>query len=148
MAGNHQIPPAPRGVELEGRAAVAALRDGAASTISRLSGRSGRVVVLGDTPQLPSDPLDCLSSNPEHILRCAVARSVAVEADWFDAEQSVATELGAGFVDIPALVCPADPCPMVIGRFLVFQDTNHVTPAYAEALSSRILGAIGPVPGS
>ena len=49
---------------------------------------------------------------------------------------------GATFIDPTSLLCFTDPCPSVIGRFLVYRDTHHMTATYARALASRLEAAM------
>ena len=86
--------------------------------------------------------MDCLSRNPDHILRCAVSRSSALDLDWYEAEREVAHSLSATFVDLAAWVCASDPCPLVVGRFLVFRDTNYLAWPFSWALASRLAAAL------
>jgi peptidoglycan/LPS O-acetylase OafA/YrhL len=142
MSSNHRAPPIVDGVVLQGSAAVAAMADGTARTIAALQPSGARVAVLGDTPQVPFDPADCLSSNAEHVLRCAMPRETALDPAWRAAEQAAAERVGATFVDTAAWICPSDPCPAVIGRFVVYADTNHLTRPFVTALTSRLDAAI------
>ena len=49
--------------------------DGLVSVLGEVQEASERVVLLGDTPHHPTDPLECLATN-ERIEACAVPRSV------------------------------------------------------------------------
>jgi peptidoglycan/LPS O-acetylase OafA/YrhL len=142
LSANHRHQPAVDGVGLDGAAAIAAAQAGASRTIATLQATGARVVVLGDTPQVFVDPADCLSSNPEHVLRCAVPREAAADPPWLDAERAAAEALGATFVDTAAWVCPTDPCPPIIGPYVVYADTNHLTRPFVDALTSRLDAAI------
>ena len=41
---------------------------------------------------------------------------------------------GATFVDPTAWACPTDPCPVVIGRYLVFRAQHHLATPFVTAL--------------
>ena len=69
----------------------------------------------------------------------------AVEGDWLEEQEGVAEAEGAAFVDPTPWVCPVDPCPAVIGRYLVYRDTHHLTTTYALALRNRLAASL-PVP--
>jgi hypothetical protein len=47
------------------------------------------------------------------------------------------------FVDPTPWMCATDPCPTVIGRFLIYRDTHHMTATYARGLA-RVLEAAFP----
>ncbi len=42
---------------------------------------------------------------------------------------------GATFVDPSDWLCPSEPCPVVIGRVLVYRDGHHMTTPFARALA-------------
>jgi hypothetical protein len=138
LAGNHHAPPLERGTVLSGDAAWAAMAGGVKTTIAAIQASGARVVVLADTPVVPFDPAECLSRNADHVLRCAVPREQALDLGWVAAERDAATEAGATFVDVNQWACASDPCPMVLGRYVVFANTNHLTPAFVQALASRL----------
>jgi hypothetical protein len=144
LSGNHRHPPLVDGVTLTGSDGWPALQAGAEGTISRLQAGGARVAVLADTPQIPYDPAECLSAHADHVIRCAVPREQAVEPGWIDAERAAAESLGATFVDVDAWICPTDPCPLVIGRYAVFADTNHITRTFVQGLTNRLEATLLP----
>jgi hypothetical protein len=129
-------------VVLDGDAAVAAMQDAAGRTISTLLAAGARVAVIGDTPQVPWDPADCLSSNADHVIRCALPKDDALDLTWLAAERAAAEALGATFVDSAAWICPSEPCPAIIGRYVVYADTNHLTRPFVTALTARLDAAL------
>ena len=140
LAGNHLLEPA----DGDGDAAHARelMLDGASRTIARLRSSGSRVAVLGDTPHLAVEPVDCLSRNPDHTIVCAVDRAVLFDEDWLAGERERTIAGGATFVDTTSWLCPSEPCPMVIGRYLVYRDTNHLAMPFAWALASRLDAAL------
>jgi peptidoglycan/LPS O-acetylase OafA/YrhL len=114
-------------------------------TLEHLDTIAVDVALIADTPRAPDDPPVCLSSNLDDALSCATARDTAVESDYLEAQAEVAREAGVTFVDPTPWVCPTDPCPAVIGRYLVYRDTHHLTTAYAMAVRGRLSAAL-PVP--
>jgi peptidoglycan/LPS O-acetylase OafA/YrhL len=116
-------------------------------TLDHLDTIAGRVALLADTPRAPDDPPICLSSHLDDALSCATARQDAVEGEWLEEQQGVAKAVGVAFVDPTPWVCPVDPCPAVIGRYLVYRDTHHLTTTYAMALRNRLALAL-PVPAA
>ena len=58
------------------------------------------------------------------------------------ANESAPSRGGATFVDTTSWLCPSEPCPMVIGRYLVYRDTNHLAMPFAWALASRLDDAL------
>jgi peptidoglycan/LPS O-acetylase OafA/YrhL len=142
LASNHRAPATVGGVPVAGETAIQVMRAGAEQTISAIRATGAPVVVIADTPRVPFDPAECLSRNAAHVLACAVPRDHALDLPWVEAEPAAARAAGAVFVDANAWACSSDPCPMILGHYIVFADTNHLTPAFVQALTSRLDAAI------
>jgi peptidoglycan/LPS O-acetylase OafA/YrhL len=119
---------------------------GIASALARLATVASHVVLMGDTPRSRADPAACLSKNLGNSLACATKVSAALDPARTAADARVAGAAGATFIDPSLWVCPTDPCPAVIGKYLVFRDSHHLTTAYSTALSRRLLDALPPLP--
>ena len=140
VAGNHLLEPA--GADGDPEKAQDLMLDGVSRTVARLRSTGARVAVLGDTPHLAFEPVDCLSRNPDHTIKCAVDRAVLFDEPWLAREEARALAGGATFVDTAAWLCPTEPCPLVIGRYLVYRDTNHIALPLSWALTSRLDAAL------
>ena len=70
-----------------------------------------------------------------------------LDTDWLATEAAVARDGGAAFVDPTGWACPTDPCPAVIGRFLVYRDQHHLATPYVIALRDRLAAAMPALPG-
>jgi hypothetical protein len=103
--------------------------------------------VIADTPRSVVDPPVCLSDHLDDVLACATAQARAIDENWLAGEADAAQETGATLVDPIPWVCPADPCPVVIGRYLVFRDNHHLTTPFATALRTRLEAAL-PLPAT
>ena len=120
--------------------------DGLARTVDRLTRSASSVLVIGDTPRMTDDPPVCLSGRLNDASACATPLSEAVRAVRLTEDHRVAEELGASFVDPTPWLCPTEPCPVVIGRFLVYRDRHHMTATFARALGSRLLPLLPTAP--
>jgi peptidoglycan/LPS O-acetylase OafA/YrhL len=123
-----------------------ALEAGLAQTLQRLRPLAAAVALIGDTPKFNLDPPDCLSQHLDHVLACAEPRAGVVDTGWLRVEAGLASGAKATFVDPTAWACPTDPCPVVIGRYLVFRDQHHLATPFVTALRGRLAAAL-PVPG-
>jgi hypothetical protein len=123
-----------------------ALRSGLEQTLRRLRPLADAVALIGDTPKFSRDPPDCLSQHLDHVLACAEPRAQALDAAWTQVEAAIADRARAAFVDPTGWACPTDPCPVVIGRYLVFRDTHHLATPFVTALRQRLAAAL-PTPG-
>jgi SGNH domain (fused to AT3 domains) len=119
---------------------------GIAASLARLSSVADAVALIGDTPRSRSDPAACLSRNLPDSLACATKLGTALNPKRTAADAGLAAAAGVTFVDPSPWVCPSDPCPAVIGRYLVFRDSHHLTTAFATALSRRLLDALPRLP--
>ena len=128
--------------ELAGAARREAWRAGLERTLERLKPLADRVIVIGDTPRSTVDVPVCLSEHRDDALACATPVDAALDPTWLDGERAVATASGVGFIDPTAWICPTDPCPAVIGDFLVLRDEHHLARPFAAALASRLGAAI------
>ena len=119
-----------------------ALQAGLAQTLQRLRPLAASVALVGDTPKFDADPPDCLSQHLDDVLACAEPRAKTVDSAWLETEAGIAAEAGAIFVDPTDWACPTDPCPVVIGRYLVFRDQHHLATPFVTALRSQLASAL------
>ena len=115
-------------------------------TIERVSGSSKSVAVIGQTVRMAEDPLDCLSAHLDDASACATPYAMAVLTRRLRLDRQVTERAGAMFIDPTGWQCFTDPCPAVLGRFLVYRDTHHMTATYARALGPRLRDALAPGP--
>ncbi len=114
--------------------------------LGKLRALSREVVVIGDTPNPRNDPPVCLSANLDDSLACATPAALAIAPERIAVEARVAGEEGATFIDPSTWVCPSDPCPAVIDRWLVYRDGGHIATPFARALAPYLEQALPPIP--
>jgi peptidoglycan/LPS O-acetylase OafA/YrhL len=144
LASSHPYRSAGNGAPAASDGGVA-LAAGLAETIDRLRPLADDVVLIGDTPKFDRDPPDCLSSHLDEALDCAESRESMVDESWLVTEANVAHAAGATFIDPTDWACPTDPCPAIVGRYLVYRDTHHLATPYVIALRERLAATL---PGS
>ncbi len=129
-------------VEWVDRPGVPTPEDGFAEVWQQLDAAGLPVVVLSDNPlMLPADAtLDCVASARTDPSVCARPRDAALPVDH-QIEPALATP-GVTLVDTSGWFCTADTCPAVIGSLLVHRDEQHLTTAYARALSPQVWDAV------
>jgi hypothetical protein len=110
---------------------------GLAATLSALPGAT-RTTVLADTPLMQRNPVSCLTSDPGDLSACQTTRAIAFGRPLDAAERAVAREHGAGFASLGELVCPYDPCPVVIGDVLLWRNADHITATFAASLAPAL----------
>ena len=116
-------------------------------TLERLRKPGREVVLIGDTVRQTIDPPVCLSDHLDDAGACTTPYAEAVGTERLRLDREVASAAGAVFVDPTPWMCVTDPCPTVIGRFLIYRDTHHMTATYARGLA-RVLEAEFPPPRS
>ena len=107
-------------------------------TLGRLEEIDTAAVVIGDTPRAGMDPPVCLSKHLENVLACTTPRDSAISQKHLALEAEVARAAGATFVDPTRWICVGDPCPTVLGRYLVYRDTNHLSTPFAFSLARQL----------
>jgi peptidoglycan/LPS O-acetylase OafA/YrhL len=112
------------------------------TTLVRLEGLADAVVLMGDTPYFSGDPPECLSQHRDDVRACAQPRDKVTSPAWTNAEREAASHAGASYIDATGWACPSDPCPVVIGRYLVFRDWHHLSTPFVLALRHRLAEAL------
>jgi hypothetical protein len=124
----------------------AAWRPGLQRTLASFP-RHTQAIVLADTPRLRNMPAPCLERNSTNIAACVTQRAQAFNRDHDRSEQDVARSVGAGFMNLSWKVCPYDPCPLVIGRTMLWRDNAHITARFSRQLAPsmrrQLLDALG-----
>ena len=115
---------------------------GLAKSLATVSTSAERIALIGDTPRPRGNVPVCLSEHLDDVLACTRPARSALAPARTAADRRVADAAGATFVDPSPWVCPTEPCPVVIGRYLVFRDAHHLTTPFALALSRRLLDAL------
>ncbi|HKX74689.1 MAG TPA: acyltransferase family protein, partial [Acidimicrobiia bacterium] len=96
-----------------------------------------RLAVVRDTPYLRVDVPECVVENRKSLLSCSVPLGEAMEGN--SPQLAPAARLGIPLGDFTEYLCTTELCPAVIGPFLVWRDTHHITATYARQ------GLSGPV---
>lgn len=106
-----------------------------ASTLDRLSAVH-QVLLLGPTPMLPADVVDCLRSGK--IDPCSEPRQQFEQrnAAMMGVFQHLAiTHANVRYVDLTDFFCDGTRCPGVLHGMALYWDTNHVSSSAAKALA-------------
>jgi hypothetical protein len=126
-----------RGRDLPKAAADEAWRIGVGRTL-RAMPDGVRLLVLGDAPAPGRAIPACLSRNRGDISACQRSRRKSWGAQRDEAEQAAAAANGALFRSPATTVCPYDPCPLVVGRTLLWRDKSHLTATFTRRLAPLI----------
>jgi peptidoglycan/LPS O-acetylase OafA/YrhL len=128
-------------IDAEGRVVSSGTSDvwleGLVNVLGRVRQASERVVLLGDTPYHPTDPLECLATN-ERIEACAVPRSSIVDGDYQELERAAALETGVQLVEPTDWLCQETTCPLVFDHYLVYRNPGHLTATIVTVLAPQL----------
>ena len=100
------------------------------ASLSRLKDAAGTVLLLGDTPHWSRDIPSCLAAHPRDMSACEDRRSDAISALRTANDAAIAAEVGVSYRRTAHLICPYDPCPVVIDAFLLTGDYQHLSPPF------------------
>jgi hypothetical protein len=132
------------GHALHGAAREQAWGAGLSKTLNGLP-HASRLFVLGDTPQMPTDPPICLEQHPANIAACEGPRSKANSPAHDHAERSAATSSGASFASLNSQVCSYDPCPLIVGHLMMWREETHLTATYSKQLAPSLRNLLAPL---
>lgn len=111
--------------------------EGMTRQVERLAPLAGRVVLIGDPPDLTFDPARCLSARDASLARC-LSPGDATSVRFADALRDGARAAGAEFVPTSQWFCADGRCPSVIGKYIARRDLAHVTVSYAKYLTDEL----------
>jgi peptidoglycan/LPS O-acetylase OafA/YrhL len=110
---------------------------GMTSEVERLSPHAGRVILIGDPPDLTFDPGDCLSDHGATLKGC-LSDGDPTSVRFAESLRDGALAAGAEFVRTSQWFCADGKCPTVIGDYIARRDKAHVSVSYAEYLTNEL----------
>ena len=94
------------------------------------------VATFRDNPSLDEATQDCVRFNFSDPRLCKLTPGVAFRTD--DPATNAATKLGMHIIDMSAVFCHDNVCPLAIGRLNVYRDDDHVNREFNETLAPLI----------
>jgi hypothetical protein len=122
------------GPDLAGSLSPTEVTTGWVAALKELQGPGRKVFVFGELPHMTQSPTNCLAAHSSSALQCASRTSAAIQVDEQQAGLDAAKQAGASYVNLTPWVCTEDVCPAIVGQYLSYRDTTHLTSTYAEAL--------------
>ena len=104
-----------------------------------------RLVVIGDVPRLKEPPSVCLSKGNPDLGDCVYSPD-PFSAEIRDRSRDEAKAAGVQFIDPSRWLCFRKVCPSVIGSWISYRDTGHLSTPYARALAGPLAKALGLAP--
>jgi hypothetical protein len=118
------------------------LEEGWTSLFEQLGTLAGRVVLVGNTPQLPREPGVCLSQGHPDLGDCVFPPGPNARREA-EASFAAADAAGIDVVDASKWFCADGLCPSVVGSFITMRDSHHMTPDYARWLATPLAAELG-----
>ena len=118
-----------------------AWRAGFVDVLQQLQESSDRVILIGESPHVDRDPLECLASEPL-LETCTPTRAVAAPTPYQNLERASAAQAGVEFIPTVDWLCNDAVCPLVIGDYLVYRNQGHLTATMTAALAPQLLWAM------
>lgn len=105
-----------------------------------------RVVLIGDNPLLPTNPIACLARFPTAVQTCAgatLSRTGKPTTRSLDEAAAARAVPGVIFVDPTPWLCTAT-CSPIIGSQIAYYDLSHLSGTYAASLAGVMAASIAP----
>jgi peptidoglycan/LPS O-acetylase OafA/YrhL len=111
-----------------------------ATTAATLARDARRVIVIRDVPKPSTDVPACLAAHGTDVRPCSFSRSFAfARADVLYAAEHRVGLASARFVDLDALLCPGDPCPVIAhDGSIIYRDAHHLTARISSELAPEL----------
>ncbi len=123
---------------LAGQPSYAAWNAGMRLSLKTLIRHAHTVALMGETPRFKGPVPACLAKHRSDTRACDAPRSFALSARRMSDARATARAVGAIYVRLSDITCPARPCPSVVGHYMVSYDDHHMTPAWVKHLIPRL----------
>lgn len=124
-------------------ATAAEWKAGLITTIHELPSTS-KVVIIGDIQAFSDNPVLCIAAYERNVQKqCSIANPNKSKLGLESAEEAAAKATKAAYIDPTSWLCTKKRCSPVIGNFIAYWDTSHVSFTYAEYLSGVMGTALG-----
>jgi peptidoglycan/LPS O-acetylase OafA/YrhL len=134
LLSNRVLPP---NLVVEDNHIVKAWEAGVESMAATMSEIAPDVRIFTDVPRVESDPGDCLSARSSTMATCTVAASER------SVQGIIATRIAAERADVPAvnvaaLVCFEQRCPLVVDQTVIYRDEDHISMTWGRRLTDEL----------
>ena len=123
---------------------------GLTRTLLSLDELADSVIYLDEVPH-QAGLMGCLQAHSTDIARCERRRSTALAHSWRSLDIKAAAAASVSEATVTGLVCPYDPCPVVVDSHLIYRDDTHITATYSRVLApglERIIDADASLPAT
>jgi hypothetical protein len=124
--------------------------DGVAASFKFLRRSAGRVIFISDVPTFWFGVAKCIQRHLTDVHPCnSVPRNKVIFLPKIQAEEfQTAARLHIASIDPTPWFCTPTVCPVVVGNFMVYYDSAHMTPPWstfiAPVLDAKLTSILGP----
>jgi hypothetical protein len=128
------------------------LQTGLKATIEVFKKAGVKVIIIGDNPVMMSGttfsstylPGGCVSLHLTTLRSCDTSLTASLTYTQSAAEKAAAVSKGAVFIDTTSWFCSTTTrqCPSVIGNYVAYRDSGHLSFAYAATLGGLVTEAL------
>ncbi|MGA2307740.1 MAG: SGNH hydrolase domain-containing protein, partial [Acidimicrobiales bacterium] len=110
-------------------------------TKSTAGSPSAKRILMGISPFFTEPVPDCLAghSNPRD---CSISDRSGIYRDYLEVDPIIATASKAKLIPTYQWFCHKQTCSAVISHFVVFADSDHLTIAYSDYISTLVTSAV------
>lgn len=119
-----------------------AWRSGFLYTLKSLEKTGAAIAVMGDIHIFATPILTCLVIHPHHVQECSITNPAHQTPTHASAERSAAAAAHVAYVDPTPWLCTSTACSAVIGPFIAYSDSFHVSVPYVKYLSGVVDDAL------
>lgn len=119
--------------------------DGMIATLKNVTKVSGQTAIIGDIQQFNFDPLTCITVHPDKVkTECQIANPNPKERSLAPYEAAAAAKEKVAYINPVPWLCTTR-CAPIIGSFVAYWDSDHVSNTYASYLSTEMGDALAPI---
>jgi hypothetical protein len=108
---------------------------GLEATIDALSAKGRKIAIIGDIQVAAINVIQCLAAYPTKVEHCSTTNPNTTIPGHEKAEHAVAAATRSLYIDPTPWLCTSNHCSAVIGSFIAYWNSYHVSVAYAQYLS-------------
>jgi hypothetical protein len=108
---------------------------GLTTTLQRLRAAKAPIAMFGDIQIFPGEIITCLAINSDHVQHCSVPNPNPHAPNHASAQVAAAATAKVHFINPTAWLCTATRCSPVIGSYVAYWDSFHISVPYAKYLA-------------
>jgi hypothetical protein len=117
---------------------------GMAATIDSLIPSGAKISVIGNTQVMSKSPVSCLATYASNVPQC-YSKNPAKYPGKASAERNAVLAAKGLYINPTSWMCTSKICSPVIGKYIAYWDSYHISVSYAKYLSGVMGSSIKPL---